>query len=96
MTVHEPTKRKILEHFGFGTEKMREIKICPECGAAVPANEEYCTVCRKKLQKETLFDVYKMRHRTCPECGTVLSDGALYCPECGKSVKTEGGNINDK
>ena len=96
MTEREPTKKKILEHFGFGTEKMKEIKICEKCGAAVSAKEEYCTVCREKLPNETLFDVYRMRHRACSGCGTVLSDGALFCPECGKSVKTEGGNMNDK
>ena len=95
MTAHEPTRKKILEHFGFGTEQMKKIKICKKCGAAVSADEDYCTLCREKLPENTLFDVYRQRHRTCPGCKTVLTDGALFCPECGKRVQTEGGKINE-
>lgn len=72
------------EYFGFGTKRMRELKVCGECGAMVDAHRRYCTHCHAKLPQKTLYDIYKSRHRACPNCGIVLSEHASYCPQCGK------------
>ncbi len=41
MTSHKLTKKDALEHFGFGTKKMKSFKICPCCGNAQAATTIY-------------------------------------------------------
>ena len=77
-------REKTREYFGFGTKRMREIKVCDICGTAVSANRRFCTRCNTKLPHKTLFDVYKSNHRVCANCGIVLSENAKYCPQCGE------------
>ena len=77
-------REKTREYFGFGTKRMKEIKVCDICGKAVSANRRLCTRCNAKLPHKTLYDIYKSNHRVCPDCGTVLSEKAEYCPQCGK------------
>lgn len=77
-------REKTREHFGFGTKRMKELKVCVICGTAVSAGRHFCTNCHAKLPHNTLYDIYKSNHRVCPDCGTVLSEKAEYCPQCGK------------
>lgn len=83
MTGYKPSRKEVLEHFGFGTENMKRFKICPCCGSAQDAKNKICKNCGKKLPSETLFDIYKSRHRCCIKCRNVLPDDALFCPVCG-------------
>lgn len=83
MTRYRPSRKDILEHFGFGTKKMKSCKICPCCGNAQNAKNRSCEVCRTRLPGETVFDIYKSKHRCCEKCGNVLPNDAEYCPMCG-------------
>lgn len=47
---------------------------CPHCGAAVPANAEFCPECGHRLVPY------------CPCCGSYLDPGASVCDECGMPV----------
>lgn len=78
------TREKTREYFGFGTKRMRELKVCAICGTAVNAHKMFCTNCRARLPHKTLYDIYKSNHRACTNCATVLPETALYCPQCGK------------
>ena len=87
-----------MEHYGFGPEAMKKLKVCTVCGASAPKDRQFCTECGHRLPDKTLYDIYKERHKTCPVCDTVLSDGMEYCPQCGASAeaKTKDILINDR
>ena len=69
--------------YGFGTERMQEIKVCEHCGAMAKASKLFCPECAKLLPKETVYVQYQKRHRCCPSCGRVVSKGMQFCPDCG-------------
>lgn len=84
----DDSKEKIRQHFGFGTSRMKELKVCEKCKAAVSADKRFCTFCHAELPRGTLYDLYKAHHRVCSDCGTVLPENGQYCPQCGKKQAT--------
>ena len=84
---------KDLTHYGFGTESMKQIKVCGECGARADAGQEFCRECGAPLPKETLYDVYRRKNRVCRLCGSVVFKSALYCPKCGARLEAKGKEI---
>ena len=80
------SKREAMEKYGFGTEAMKKIKVCPSCGEARPSDEKTCPFCGASLGDETLYDAYKERHVFCRNCGEVAPNGAKFCPQCGKRI----------
>ena len=90
---NNPSRKEVLEHFGFGTENMKRLKICQCCGNAQAAKNKLCEVYHTKLRDETLFDIYKAKHRCCEKCGNVLPDDAGYCPLCGAKQNNERESI---
>lgn len=67
----------------FGTESMKQTKVCPRCASMVPAKMRVCSHCGGRLPQRTLFQLYQSSHRLCPVCDTVLADSMKYCPHCG-------------
>lgn len=84
--MREGAKFSKLEHYGFGPNVMKQMKVCPGCGFLAKSTASYCPECGGKLSAETLFDQYKQKHRTCPGCDTVLTLESQYCPECGRAL----------
>ena len=89
VTRYRPLRKDVLEHFGFGTKNMKRFKICPCCGNAQAAKNKFCKVCQTKLPEETVFDIYKAKHRCCTKCENVLPNDAEYCPMCGAKQNNE-------
>ena len=87
LTKLEYIRQENMERYGFGTNIMRNIRICPECGIPAAASERNCQECGSKLPRETLFQQYKKRHRSCPHCETVVTETAQFCPECGTRIQ---------
>ena len=54
-------------------------KICPECGAQVPADSRFCTKCGSSLAAAQTGGV-------CAKCGAKLAPNAKFCAECGTPV----------
>lgn len=77
-------KEKTREYFGFGTKRMKALKVCGICGTAVSADKRFCTNCKAKLPHKTVYDIYKSNHRVCEKCSAVLPENAAYCPQCGE------------
>lgn len=77
-------RKDSLSSFGFGTDAMKKLSVCPNCHSLQNSENTTCSVCRAKLTKSTLYDLYKSKHKTCPECGTVISKGMHFCPHCGR------------
>lgn len=75
------------EYFGFGPERMKEIKICLYCGAMLKDSDKVCFACGNNVPAKTLFDRYKETHAYCLNCNAILPNDAKYCPQCGKKIK---------
>ncbi len=84
----EAIRLENMKQYGFGVEKMKQTKICTECGNKLSSDQQFCTECGHKLCEKTLYDIYKERHKTCPNCDTVVTNECDYCPQCGKKFKT--------
>lgn len=72
--------------YSFGTEGMKQLKVCPRCGALASVNLRLCPECGGRLPQSNLFQRYQQSHRLCPECDTVLSDSMKFCPHCGMKI----------
>ena len=90
---YERVKREGMQHYGFGIDAMKEIKICSDCGEMINAKEENCK-CGALLPDETLYEIYVKRHRHCERCGAIVNNDAHFCPDC--VVKLTNENKEDK
>ena len=75
------------EHYGFGIRAMAKVKVCPNCGAAAKAPEQFCGECGAKLPEDNLFQIYKKQNRYCAVCDTIEPAKAQFCPKCGTRLK---------
>lgn len=68
-------------------EKLLEVKniyVCPGCGAEVPRTSKFCDKCGKEMPKVTEAEAEAAPAPTvCKSCGTQLEAGALFCGNCG-------------
>lgn len=64
--------------------KIKNVRVCPDCGAQVPANAQFCNGCGRKL--ESLTAETPQRQLFCPECGGKLDEGSVFCPNCGHKL----------
>lgn len=83
----EEVRLEGLKLYGFGTESMKEKKVCRDCGCIYVSDKKYCDKCGAILPNETLFDLYKARHLYCTACNTVVSNSSIFCPNCGKKLR---------
>ncbi|MBQ6948408.1 MAG: zinc ribbon domain-containing protein [Firmicutes bacterium] len=86
MKDFERIRKDSMKQYGFGTEAMKQIKICTNCRTPASINDAFCGECSFPLPKTTLYDTYKSRHRSCPGCGVVIHDNTDYCPQCGTRI----------
>lgn len=83
---YENMRRENMRFYGFGTEAMKDKKICAECGAVAESSLHFCYECGAELPKETMYEAYAKRHRRCRKCGTVVSNSTNFCPDCGEKI----------
>lgn len=77
-------RKDSLENFGFGIDAMKRLAVCPNCHSLENSENATCSVCKIKLTKSTLYDLYQSKHKTCPACKTVVTNGMQFCPHCGE------------
>lgn len=82
---YERVRRESMQHYGFGIEAMKDIKICSACGEMVSAVRVLCE-CGAPLPELTLYQEYVKRHRQCQGCETIVNQDAHFCPECGMKL----------
>jgi len=72
----ERTAPPVKEHVKKPSFKfhVRSFKVCPNCGARVPANFRICGRCGTKLLN------------FCPYCGAQVPEGMAYCGKCGRRI----------
>lgn len=61
-------------------KELRKFKICPKCGQAANANNNYCPECGSKLPDHTAAV------RICPKCGAENDPFAETCVKCGEHM----------
>jgi RNA polymerase subunit RPABC4/transcription elongation factor Spt4 len=59
---------------------LRDDRACPECGASVAADAEYCSNCGAEMPAPVAGS------RTCPDCGSPVPPDANYCGTCGTDL----------
>ncbi len=59
--------------------EVKGVHICPNCGAEVEKDSQFCTKCGTKMaaEEEAAPEV------ACVQCGTQIPEGTVFCPECG-------------
>lgn len=72
---------------GFGVGAMKSLKVCSGCGAVSCAKRTKCHACGEALPRETLYDIYKARHKQCAHCHAIVSGDASFCPTCGRKIQ---------
>lgn len=61
----------------------RKQDLCPDCGAKLSANVQFCSNCGHQTPKEEEMPEEPMK---CSECGAAAEKGAKFCKECGAKV----------
>ena len=59
-------------------------KICPQCGASVKKEFNFCTVCGSKLEKPV--EPENTAQKICPNCGNNTQADAAFCNMCGSKL----------
>lgn len=63
-------------------QKMKHIKLCPECGQECSLNNAFCSACGVKLS-----EVEKEAAIYCQSCGKELTKEDVFCTKCGQKVE---------
>ncbi|MBQ8815237.1 MAG: zinc ribbon domain-containing protein [Lachnospiraceae bacterium] len=72
--------------------KIREIKninVCPACGAEVPNTSNFCDKCGSPMKKDApvVEEEAPVVEKVCVKCGTSLETEAAFCPNCGEKCE---------
>lgn len=64
--------------------EVRNINICPQCGAEVSRTSKFCNACGAPIDRSMLET--PAAANLCPQCGTPLENGAAFCGNCGAKL----------
>ena len=84
MDMITEAKNRISEY----QNKMDELKgrgKCPNCGAAIAAEDLFCASCGHKLEKKESQP--EPCEPVCPKCGNKLTARASFCIHCGTKIE---------
>jgi uncharacterized Zn finger protein (UPF0148 family) len=57
---------------------------CPQCGAPVVGNQQFCGICGTKLS-----GLMHQQPASCPQCGTPIVPGQPFCAACGSRLTAD-------
>ena len=89
MKLQNLIRKDSLLSCGFGTDAMKRLSVCPNCHSLESSDSTVCSICKTRLAKSTLYDIYKSRHRACSGCGTIITAGMQFCPHCGQLLNPQ-------
>ncbi len=62
---------------------LRNVNICPNCGAEVSRTSKFCGKCGAPMERKVLEDTPTP---VCPHCGAPIEEGATFCGNCGEKL----------
>lgn len=63
---------------------------CTTCGASIPENALFCTVCGAKVQPQQQPKPMQTKPaQICRQCGAVIPEGNLFCTACGAKAQPQ-------
>ncbi len=77
------SKSKI-EKYQNEIQVIRNVKICPNCGAECSGSSQFCGSCGTSII-EVRTTQNKITH--CSKCGKELPPDAVFCTECGQKAQ---------
>lgn len=70
-------------------QRIRQVKVCPSCGAENPSSTSFCAKCGTALPKEEVKEEPAApAGNVCPSCGASLKEGAAFCTSCGTRLQS--------
>ena len=66
---------------------LRNVNICPKCGAEVSRTSQFCGKCGTPIERKVLASAGAAAAKVCPACGEPVEEGALFCGSCGEKLK---------
>ena len=82
----EKMHTRSMRHYGFGSDAMMNLKVCPGCKRITGASRSVCPSCGEALRADTLYQHYDNISRHCTACAAIVTQDAAYCPQCGKKL----------
>ncbi len=64
-------------------QRLKNVKVCPQCGHGNTAEAKFCGQCSAPLPE---LPAREPKEAVCPSCGAKLNPGASFCTKCGTKV----------
>ena len=64
--------------------EVRNVNICPGCGAVVSRISKFCPSCVAQMDRSVMERLSQAP--VCPSCGAELEPGAAFCGNCGAKL----------
>lgn len=64
--------------------EVRNVNICPGCGAEVARTSKFCPSCGAQMDRSVMERLAQTP--VCPNCGAELEAGAAFCGNCGSKL----------
>ena len=71
-----------LESIRLELQRIRQLKVCPACGAENPSDASFCSKCSAALPELPPRPV-EPGTRFCASCGAKIAETAQFCTKCG-------------
>lgn len=71
---------KDIEQYEQEIEQLHAVVRCPKCGAEMPPDFSFCTVCGSALVPAA------KPAAVCPSCGAEVPEGSAFCSKCGAKL----------
>ena len=69
-------------------QRIRQIRVCPVCGAENPPDARFCCSCSSALPELAPPPApAPAMGRVCPACGSLVGDTAMFCTSCGTRLE---------
>ena len=78
-----------IEEYRHQVQVIKGVQTCPKCGAEVPINSAFCSVCGSAMAKPISEQVEDGNLLRCPNCGSPVQVGAKFCTACGNLLAAE-------
>ena len=67
-------------------QEIRNINICPNCGAEVSRSSNFCDKCGSPMNRSVLETSAASVKPVCPNCGEQMEPGTQFCTNCGTKL----------